>query len=109
MNTISVEEINQIIQDTIAEWHATAKDRRPDYEMVTDDMRKIKPLNCHREDLRQVIQELIIINTEMWHEEDKVRSADDQVVLRAIRNLNPLNQHRNDLIEEIDEIITSQR
>ena len=62
-------------------------------------------MDDHRDDLYQVIKELVITNTEMWHEEDKVRSHRDEVVLKAIRNINPLNQHRNDLIEEIDEIM----
>ena len=72
---------------------------------MTDEIRRIRPLNMHRDNLREVISELVHTNTEMWHEEDKVRSASDQVVLKAIRNINPLNQHRNDLIEEIDEIL----
>ena len=62
-------------------------------------------MNKHRDDIVEVIKELVDTNCEMWHEEDKVRSADDQTVLKAIRNINPLNQHRNDLIEEVDEIV----
>lgn len=94
-----------MIQSEIVEWHIKNRNRLPDYVIVTDEIRKIRPLNVHRSDLEQVIKELVIINTEMWHEEDKVRSDNDAVVLKAIRNINPLNQHRNDLIEEIDEIV----
>ena len=73
--------------------------------IVTDAIRRIRPLNEHRDNFAIVVQELVETNTEMWHEEDKVRSDKDAVVLKAIRNINPLNQYRNDLIEELDEII----
>lgn len=102
---ISSAEILDIITNEIAEWHNRAAKRTNDYVIVSDDMRRIRPLNEHREDMVPVVRELINTNCEMWHEEDKVRSLNDQTVLKAIRNLNPLNQHRNDLIEEIDEIM----
>lgn len=100
------QKIFELVQSSIADWHVKNADRDPDYVIVTDEIRRIKPLNVHRDDLDAVIKELAVTNTEMWHEEDKVRSETDSVVLKAIRNINPLNQHRNDLIEEIDEIIT---
>ena len=105
MEILSSDVIVNLVQDTIADWHSESAGRGPDYVIVTDEIRRIRPLNEHRDDLGQVIRELVITNTEMWHEEDKVRSMDDATVLKAIRNINPLNQHRNDLIEEIDEII----
>lgn len=105
MMILKMREISKLVQKTIADWHTENQDRSADYEFVTDAVRKIRPLNEHRDDLKLVIKELVVTNTEMWHEEDKVRSENDAVVLRAIRNINPLNQHRNDLIEEIDEII----
>lgn len=98
-------EISALIQAAIKAWHAENQDRSPDHVIVTEVIRRIRPLNEHRDDFEQVVRELVVTNTEMWHEEDKVRSADDAVVLKAIRNINPLNQHRNDLIEELDEII----
>lgn len=105
MKIKTAKEIADIATNTIKNWHKENTNRSPDYVIVTDEIRRIKPLNEHRNDLEQVIKELVITNTEMWHEEDKVRSDVDVVVLKAIRNINPLNQHRNDLIEEIDEII----
>lgn len=105
MESVNSREITKLIRMAIVDWHLQNQDRAADYEVITDEIRKIKPLDEHRADLEQVIRELVITNTEMWHEEDKVRSEDDAVVLRAIRNINPLNQHRNDLIEEIDEIV----
>lgn len=105
MRVLSSDMIIDLIRDTISMWHRENTGRGLDYVIVTDEIRRIRPLNEHRDDLGQVIQELVITNTEMWHEEDKVRSMDDATVLKAIRNINPLNQHRNDLIEEIDEII----
>ena len=105
MVTIKSNSILQLIQNTITEWHDCNQCRPSDYVIVTDEIRRIRSLNEHRDDLEQVVRELVITNTEMWHEEDKVRSKKDDVVLKAIRNINPLNQHRNDLIEEIDEII----
>lgn len=105
MNCLSAEEILKSIQETIQNWHVENAERDSSYEIVTDDIRKIRTMNEHREDIMQVVRELAVTNTEMWHEEDKVRSMRDEVVLRAIRNINPLNQHRNDLIEEIDEIM----
>lgn len=104
MGKISAREISRRIQGRIAEWHERSEGRPDDYEIVTEDVRRIRPLNEHRDDIYQAVDELADTNAEMWHEEDKVRSEDDAVVLRAIRNINPLNQHRNDLIEEIDEI-----
>lgn len=105
---LTAKEIVATIQDTIEDWHVNNSARPEDYVIVTDEIRKIKPLNVHRDDMETVVRELVITNTEMWHEEDKVRSDKDDVVLKAIRNINPLNQHRNDLIEEVDEIITEQ-
>lgn len=105
MAILNAVEIVSIIQETISRWHDENQNRHPDYVIVTDEIRRIRPLNVHRNDLEQVVEELVTTNTEMWHEEDKVRSEIDEVVLKAIRNINPLNQHRNDLIEEIDEII----
>lgn len=102
MKNINSEEILKIVQDTIADWHTENANRK---ELVlTDSIKKIREHNCHRDDVYEVIREVVTTNTEMWHEEDKVRSDRDEVVLKAIRNINPLNQHRNDLIEEIDEI-----
>lgn len=106
MQMRTAQEIAELAKSTITLWHVETKDAGDDRIIVTEAIRKIKPLNEHREDLDEVIKELVITNTEMWHEEDKVRSENDAVVLKAIRNINPLNQHRNDLIEEIDEIIT---
>ena len=106
MEIKTAQEIAELAKATIQAWHKENVGRNSDYVIVTDEIRRIKPLNEHRDDLEQVIQELVVTNTEMWHEEDKVRSDVDATVLKAIRNINPLNQHRNDLIEEIDEIIT---
>ena len=105
MQVLQTNEILSIIQETISDWHIQSQSRPSDYVIVTDEIRRIRPINEHRDDLEQVVRELVITNTEMWHEEDKVRSEKDDVVLKAIRNINPLNQHRNDLIEEIDEIV----
>ena len=105
MKILKSADISELIQKTIADWHAQSQGRPSDYVIVTDEIRRIRPLNEHRDDLEQVVRELVVTNTEMWHEEDKVRSEKDDVVLKAIRNINPLNQHRNDLIEEIDEIV----
>lgn len=101
---LTAEEIVELIKETIVKWHKEESERGADYIIVTDEIRRIRPLNEHRDDIEQVIAELVNTNAEMWHEEDKVRSMKDDVVLKAIRNINPLNQHRNDLIEEIDEI-----
>lgn len=105
MEHINVDEIIKIIENSIMQWHRMNEFRDASYEIVTDEIRRIRPLNEHREDIKAVISELVVTNTEMWHEEDKVRSENDETVLKAIRNINPLNQHRNDLIEEIDEIL----
>lgn len=105
MTMLTAKKVVSLIQKTISQWHMQNQHRSQDYVIVTDAVRRIRPLNEHRNDLGQVVEELVVTNTEMWHEEDKVRSENDAVVLKAIRNINPLNQHRNDLIEEIDEII----
>ncbi len=105
MVIISANRVIILIQEEIAKWHIENENRKPEHVIVTDEIRRIKPLNEHRDNIEQVIRELTVTNTEMWHEEDKVRSMNDEVVLRAIRNINPLNQHRNDLMEEVDEIV----
>lgn len=105
MARMTTDQIISLIKETIAEWHDQSRGRGPDHVIITDEIRRIRRLNEHRDDAYQVIKELVLTNTEMWHEEDKVRSLQDEVVLKAIRNINPLNQHRNDLIEEIDEIM----
>ncbi len=105
MKRWTADEITGIIQKQIQDWHNGEAFQNPDRVIVTDEIRRIRPLNEHRVDVEPVIRELVITNTEMWHEEDKVRSMKDDVVLKAVRNINPLNQHRNDLIEEIDEIM----
>lgn len=102
---ITAKEISQMISKEIGDWHGFQASRPVDYVIVNENIKQIRPLNQHRDDIVEVIKELVDTNCEMWHEEDKVRSADDQTVLKAIRNINPLNQHRNDLIEEIDEIV----
>ena len=105
MKILSSKQILELIQKSIANWHMENAACSQERIIVTDEIRKIRPLNVHRDDLGQVVKELTLTNTKMWHEEDKVRSENDAVVLKAIRNINPLNQHRNDLIEEIDEIV----
>lgn len=102
---ITAAQIIGIIQESISAWHLDSLKRGDDYVIVSEEIKRIRPLGEHRDDLEQVVKELTLTNTEMWHEEDKVRSMKDEVVLKAIRNINPLNQHRNDLIEEIDEIV----
>ena len=104
MEPLKANNIVELIQKEIVLWHETNADRPKDAVILTDEIRRIRPLGEHRSEPLPVIRELVRTNSEMWHEEDKVRSADDETVLRAIRNINPLNQHRNDLIEEIDEI-----
>lgn len=108
MGKMSAKDIVKLIEYSIVNWHNENENRDENYIIVTEDIRKIRPLNHHRDDLNKVVEELVITNTEMWHEEDKVRSDVDITVLKAIRNINPLNQHRNDLIEEIDEILIDQ-
>ena len=104
MNRISAKQILSMIQKTINEWHEKNSNRDPEAVIVTDDIKTIRPLGKHRNEIEPIVYELTITNTEIWHEEDKIRSMKDEVVLKAVRNINPLNQHRNDLIEEIDEI-----
>lgn len=105
MESIEVEKIFSVIKDSIDDWHNMHYELMPDRVIVTDEIKRIRKLNEHRDDFYEVVKELVVTNSEIWHEEDKVRSENDDVVLKAIRNINPLNQHRNDLIEEIDEII----
>lgn len=104
MKQIKADQILLIIQATISGWHEENSSRPADAVIVTEEMKKIRPLGVHRDEIEPIVRELATTNIEMWHEEDKIRSIKDDVVLRAIRNVNPLNQHRNDLIEEIDEI-----
>ena len=90
MKILKSADISELIQKTIADWHAQSQGRPSDYVIVTDEIRRIRPLNEHRDDLEQVVRELVVTNTEMWHEEDKVRSQKDDVVLKAIRNIDEI-------------------
>lgn len=104
-NLMTSEEIAVLIKKTIKNWHVENENRPADYEILTDEIRRIRPMNNHRENLEQVVRDLALTNIEIWHQEDIARSKDDAAVVRAKRNIDPLNQHRNDLMEEIDEII----
>lgn len=101
---MNAEDISVLICQEIKDWHIKNENRPADADIITDKIKKIRQFGDHRDNFREVVSDLVIINTEMWHEQDKMRSENDDVVLRAIINFNPLNQHRNDLIEEIDEI-----
>ena len=103
-NLMTAEEIVALIQKTIQDWHVESENRPLDYKIVTEEIRRIRPMNEHRDDLRTVVEDLARTNIEIWHEEDKACSKDDSAVVSAKRNIDPLNQHRNDLMEEIDEI-----
>lgn len=106
MKEINAQKIIKIIQDSIKEWHIEHEGQTA--FVLSDKVKEIRELNCHRDDVYEVIKEIVLTNTDIWHEEDKVRSEKDAVVLAAIRNINPLNQHRNDLIEEVDEIFVDE-
>ena len=98
-------EISEFIQKVISDWHIENADRSEDYIVVTEEMKKIRPLNVHRNDIEEVLQDLIIANTEMWHVQDKKLGSDnDDIIARATLDSNVFNQRRNDFIEEIDEI-----
>ena len=105
---LDVEDVLKCIQTTIKKWHDENESRPIDATIVTEEVRRIRKLGDHRDDLYQVVEELTVANTEMWHEQDKMRSDDDKKVLIGTRNMMPLNQHRNDLAEEIDEIVADQ-
>ena len=101
---MTADDVVLLIQKTIAVWHVENEKRPQDYEVLTDEIRRIRPMNEHREDLKAVVKDLALTNIEIWHQEDIARLKDDALVIRAKRNIDPLNQHRNDLMEEIDEI-----
>ena len=102
---MTAEAISELIKRTIADWHLENETRPADYQILTDEIKRIRPMNVHRNNLELVVKDLALTNIEIWHQEDIARSKDDSAVVRAKRNIDPLNQHRNDLMEEIDEII----
>lgn len=102
---MTAKKIAELIKTTIADWHSENENRPVDYEILTADIRRIRSMNEHRDNLEQVVKDLALTNIEIWHQEDIARSNDDSAVVRAKRNIDPLNQHRNDLMEEIDEIV----
>ena len=103
---VTAEEIARLIQKTIADWHAENENRPVDYPVLTDEIKRIRPMGEHRENLTEVVADLALTNIEIWHQEDIARTNLDKNVVMAKRNIDPLNQHRNDLMEEIDEIIS---
>ena len=102
---MTAEKISELIKRTISDWHLENENRPADCEVLTDEIKRIRPMNEHRDDLELVVKDLALTNIEIWHQEDLARSKDDSAVVRAKRNIDPLNQHRNDLMEEIDEIV----
>ena len=102
---MTAKQVVELIERTIAEWHSKNENRPADYEILTDEIKRIRPMNKHRDNLEQVVKDLALTNIEIWHQEDIARSKDDSAVVKAKRNIDPLNQHRNDLMEEIDEIV----
>lgn len=105
-SNINISRIALIIDETIKNWHEDESNISPDRVVVTEDIRRIRPIGEHRDDLYDAVKDLTLANIEMWHEEDKMRSENDQVVVKAARNINALNQRRNDLVEEVDEIVS---
>ena len=103
---VTAEEIARLIQKTIADWHAENENRPADYPVLTDEIKRIRTMGEHRENLTEVVADLALTNIEIWHQEDIARTNIDKNVVMAKRNIDPLNQHRNDLMEEIDEIIS---
>ena len=101
---VNAEDINKMICKYIKFWHEKYEnlDNR---NILSDYNTEIKTIGEYRDDIKDVVSELVLVNTEMWHEQDKIRSDDPDKLLNAIKNISPLNQHRNDLIEEIDEIV----
>ena len=102
---MTAEAIAELIRRTIEDWHAENENRPADYEILTDEIKRIRPMNEHRDNPNVVVKDLALANIEMWHQEDIMRSEDDSAVVQAARNINSLNQHRNDLMEELDEIV----
>ena len=101
---MTAEEIVKLIQKTVVDWHTENENRPADFEILTDEIKKIRTMNEHRDDLNSVVKDLALTNIEIWHQEDIARSQNDAAVIKAKRTIDPLNQHRNDLMEEIDEI-----
>ncbi len=101
---MTAKEIVQLVQKTIADWHVENENRPLDHQVLTDEIKRIRPMNEHRDNLSEVVKDLALTNIEIWHQEDIARTNIDENVVRAKRNIDPLNQHRNDLMEEIDEI-----
>ncbi len=64
---IKASEILNIISKEIEEWHRCAANRPDDYIIVNDNMRRIRPLNEHRDDMVPVVKELINTNCEMCY------------------------------------------
>ena len=89
MITNNAREISEFIQKVISDWHTENADRSEDYVVVTEEMKAIRPLNVHRNDIEDVLHDLVITNTEMWHVQDKRLSSDnDDVIARATRDSN---------------------
>ena len=58
-NLMTAEDIVALIQKTICDWHVESESRPSDYKIVTDEIRRIRPMNEHREDLRAVVEEIL--------------------------------------------------
>ena len=80
---MTAEEIATLIRKTIADWHVENENRPPDFKVVTDEIRRIKPLNEHRDNLSEVVKDLALTNIEIWHQEDIARTNIDENVVRA--------------------------
>ena len=101
---LTVEEILQLIQAEIVDWHKKYSAPDVEHEILTDEVKNLKTVGLPEHTMSQAIRNLILSHVEMWHEEDKIHSGIDEIIVPAVRNLNVLNVYRNRLVEQLDEM-----
>lgn len=86
---IDIQEIAQLHQRTVADWH-------------------LGEIDNPYSGLLAIVCEQHSFNFQLWHQEDIARSpvADDHTISQVKRRIDRFNQQRNDWIEKIDDFLT---
>ena len=109
MNQIlNADEILQLIQAEIVDWHKKYSTPNSKHQILTDEMKNIKTVGLPKFTMSESIKKLILSHLEMWHEEDKIHSGIDEIIVPAVRNVNVLNVYRNKIVEQLDEIFVNE-
>lgn len=100
---LTADNIVNLIQKTIVEWHDQSLKRPADYVLNGESIKRELSAFFPLDDMSKMVKGLTMINTEAWHVEDQIHSGKNDIIVKAVRNANTLNQNRNKFVEGLDE------